>query len=192
MTPNETHIQANLEGKMAYVFPKPGSALYKLIYDREFREKFHSRLGNTNRVVVPLYKLGIFTLFGAGKSLMLLTTTGRISRKQRSFPVGYFRIDGVIHLFSAWGKGANWYKNISANPDQVSLQVGLRSFKVRPDIVEDPGEKQRILEKLTIQNPQGAKSLMGWETGQDSLDKADFTALVEQVTIIRFFEVEAS
>jgi hypothetical protein len=103
-------------------FPVPGTMLYDLISKPEFRQKFHTRLKFANRLVVLLYKVGVLPRLGFGKSIMLLTTKGRTSKKMRDFPVGYYRIDDTVYLFPGWGKEANWYKNLMAYPEDVYVQ----------------------------------------------------------------------
>ena len=169
-------------------FPAPGTTLYDLINNPEFKKKFYSRLKPTNRLMVPLYKLGVLPLFGMGKRIMLLTTIGRKSDTLRDFPVGYFRIDDVIYVFSAWGREANWYKNLIANPDQVFVQIGFRRIRVHPQVVEDPEELKQIIRRFVLQDPAGAQMLMGWDPERDGLATADFSIMIAQVLTVRFNE----
>ena len=145
-------------------------------------------LMSMNKYVVVLYRMGVLPLFGAGKTTMLLTTRGRKSGKLRRFPVGYFRIAGQIHLLSGWGKGANWYKNIRAKPEEVWLQVGFRHFAVRADILEDPVEIRRTIETLIAESPADAQRLFGLEPQNDRMETADFSPMTEQVLFVKFTE----
>ena len=119
---------------------------------------------------------------------MLLTTKGMKSGKRRHFPVGYFRIGGVIHLLSGWGKDANWYKNLVANPDEVSIQVGFRRFAVRAQVLDDASEIRRTLERFVSESPSQARTLIGWEPDRDRIEAADFSPLIRDVLVIRFLE----
>ena len=81
------------------------NSLDGIITDPEYRKTFQSRVKGGNRMMAPLYKLRILPLFGLGKQIMLLTTRGRVSGQLRDTPIGYFRIDGLIHVLSGWEKG---------------------------------------------------------------------------------------
>jgi len=169
-------------------FPLPSTDLYGMLTDAEFKKKFHARLEKGNSFIVLMYKLRILPVFGLGRQIMLLTTRGRKSGKLRDTPIGYFRIDGVIHVFSGWGKEANWYKNIAAKPEEVFLQVGFRRSPARAEFLSDPAELQKTLEKLVVQNPNGAGYLMGWDAGIDRPETADFSLMIERVVVVRFYQ----
>jgi len=188
MNPMDDTTAATPPQPSSRVFPTPGSNLYRILFDPAFKQSFHDRLKTYNPFIVALYRVGLLPLFGAGRSIMLLTTKGRKSGKDRHFPVGYFRIGGALYVFSAWGKAAGWYKNLVAYPNDVRLQLGMRKSAVRAQVLEDPAEKQRTLEQLIAESPQAANNLFGWQPGRDSLEHADFSPLIQQVVIVRFSE----
>lgn len=168
------------------VFPLPGTNLYRLISDPEFKKAFHARVKQGNRWLAPLYKGGVLPLLGFGKQIMLLTTRGRKSQKMRNTPIGYFRIDDSIYVFSGWGKEANWYKNIVVCPEEVYVQIGFRRFHALAEVVEDRQELKWIIERLILQDPRGAQTLMGWDPNLDHLETADFSLMIEKVLVVRF------
>lgn len=172
-------------------FPAPGTNLARVLSDPLYRQSFHAQLKQYNPWVVALYKIGLLPLFGGSRTVMLLTTRGRKSGKLRSTPIGYFRIGGVIHLFSAWGKATSWYKNMLAAPEDVSIQIGLRRRPVRAYVVAEPGEIKQLLAQFIEETPAQARYLFGWDPDQDQMDCADFSAVMEQVLIIRFVEKTA-
>ncbi len=167
-------------------FPALGSNLYKLITDPEYKRVFHERVRHGNKWMALFYRIGILPLFGMSKNIMLLTTLGRKSGSRRDTPIGFFRIDGVIHVFTGWGMNAAWYRNIQAHPGEVSLQIGLKRFPVTAETVQDPQAVQQALEKLVAQDPQGAKMLMGWDPSADRAETSDFSMMVEKVLVVRF------
>jgi deazaflavin-dependent oxidoreductase (nitroreductase family) len=171
-----------------HVFPVAGTPLAKVIGDPVHRESFHKRLQSMNKYVVALYRLGVLPVLGAGKNTMILTTRGRTSGRLRRFPVGYFRIAGQFHLLSGWGASANWYKNILAHPDDVSLQIGFRHVAVRANILQDPIEIKRTIETLITESPADAQRLFGWDPQNDHLEVADFSPMIEHVIFVRFTE----
>jgi len=170
-------------------FPLQGTMLFELVNNPEFKQNFHARLQSSNRFFVFFYKIYVLPLMGMGKQIMVLSTRGRTSHKIRDFPIGYYRIDGIVHVFSGWGKAANWYKNIIANPKEVYLQVGFHRFHAAAEFVEDPAELHRAIERFIICCPKGAQHLIGWNAQQDSLETADFSMMMEKVLIVRFHEI---
>jgi deazaflavin-dependent oxidoreductase (nitroreductase family) len=169
-------------------FPLAGTPLDNVIGNPVQRESFHKKIQAINKYVVAFYRLGLLPLFGVGKTTMLLTTRGRKSQQLRHFPVGYFRIAGQIHLISGWGKAANWYKNIMANPEDIWLQVGFRRFPVCAYVMEDPVEIRQTITTLVTESPKDAQRLFGWDPQHDCLDIADFSLMIEKVIFVRFTE----
>ncbi len=178
----------HIEQPIVRSFPAPDTNLGRMLSDAEFRRTFHARLKTWNPLVVAFYQVGMLPLFGASRTVMLLTTQGCKSGKTRRTPIGYFRIGGAIHLFSAWGKRASWYKNLLACPEAVTLQIGLRRLDVIPQVLEDPLEIRRTLEQFVSESPEAARYLFGWQPGVDRLDCADFTPIIHNVLIVRFQE----
>jgi deazaflavin-dependent oxidoreductase (nitroreductase family) len=168
------------------VFPVQDSNLDRILTQPEFKRDFHTKLKKYNPVMVALYRIGLLPLLGVSRSIMLLTTQGRKSGKPRQTPVGYYRIGGVLHLFSAWGKGSNWYKNMTANPEQVTIQIGRKKQHVSALVLEDPAEIQRTLEQFVTESPQQAHNLFGWDAEKDYLEIADFSPIIQKVLVIRF------
>ena len=190
-----TDVRADQRSDPAYAsrsFPLPGTMLYNLINQPEYRQQFHARLKFANPLIVVLYKVGLLPLLGLGKSIMLLTTKGRTSQKRRDFPLGYYLIDGTVHLFSGWGKQANWYKNLVAYPDEVYVRVAFRRFHARPEVVEDAQELRSILERFVRQQPGAAHSLLGRDPVRDDLATADFSPVIERVLTVRFYQADSS
>lgn len=168
-------------------FPTPDSNMYKILTDPEHRKAFQGRVKSGNKFMAPLYRLRILPLFGMGGQIMLLTTRGRVSGKRRDTPIGYVRIDETIHVFSGWGRSADWFKNMQAHPDEVFLQVGLKRFPARYEVVEEPAALETTLEHLVTQNPKGAKMLFGWDPQTDRFKTSDFSMVIEKVLVVRFF-----
>jgi deazaflavin-dependent oxidoreductase (nitroreductase family) len=53
---------------------------------------------------------------------MVLTTTGRRSGLTRRTAIEFHEYMGQRYVFSAWGKRADWFRNIEANP-HVTIQT---------------------------------------------------------------------
>lgn len=167
-------------------FPTAETNLARILNDPNFRSTFHARLKQSNPFVVFFYRIGLLPLFGASRTVMLLTTRGRKTGRLRSTPIGYFLIGGVVHVFSAWGKSSNWYKNWSADPSEVQIQIGMRRRKARAEILSDPAEIQRTIEQFIRESPQMAKYVFGWDPQSDRIESSDFSAVIQHVLVIRF------
>lgn len=91
-----------------------------------------------------LYAVGLGPVYG--RLVLLLTTTGRVSGKERVTPLQYEEIDGEIYVGSARGVRADWYRNIAANP-QVTVRYKGRHFAGLAEPTTDP---ERIADFLEI------------------------------------------
>lgn len=178
-----TQVQQNIR-----TFPIAGTNLARILSDPQYRQAFHDRLRRYNPLVVAFYKIGLLPLFGASQTVMLLTTKGRKSGKLRSTPIGYFRIGGVIHLFSAWGKSTSWYKNMTTYPEDVRIQIGMHKLAVNWVELNDPEEIMRTIAQFVTESPAQARYLFGWEPDLDRLEQADFSNLINHLLIVRFIE----
>lgn len=81
----------------------------------------------------------------AGRTLMLLTTTGAKSRKERTVVLGFGKDgDRYVVIASANGAPANpaWYGNLQANPI-ATVEVGPDKVKVRARTAR-PDERERL------------------------------------------------
>lgn len=73
-----------------------------------------------------------------GAPLLLLTTTGAKSGKQRTTPLAYLAENGRMFIFaSKAGAPTNpdWYHNLLAHP-QVTVEVGTEQFPAKAVVVE--------------------------------------------------------
>ena len=55
--------------------------------------------------------------------------------------------DGKYVVFSGWGVGSNWYRNVRAEP-RVHVQVGRRRFSGLARLVEDPQRRQELMRQM--------------------------------------------
>ena len=86
-------------------------------------------------------------------AVLLLTTTGRRSRRPRTTPVQYRELDGTLVLVAANGESRRepqWYRNLLASPDAF-VQRGSEALAVRAR--EAAGnERARLWTRLTAAN----------------------------------------
>jgi deazaflavin-dependent oxidoreductase (nitroreductase family) len=73
------------------------------------------------------YRLGLGWMIGS--YVLLLTTTGRKSGRQRHTPLEYMydRENDRYRIAAGWGGHTDWYRNLSKDP-HVKVQVGRRKF----------------------------------------------------------------
>ena len=100
-----------------------------------------------NRQVIKDFRANRGQLTGplAGRTLILLTTTGAKSGKERTAVLGFGK-DGDRYVVIASGNGApshpGWYVNLLARPI-ATLEVGPVKFKVRARTAR-PEEREKL------------------------------------------------
>jgi len=100
-----------------------------------------------NRKLINDFRTNHGTLTGplAGRTLMLLTTTGARSGKERIAVLGFGK-DGDRYVVIASGNGApshpGWYQNLLARPI-ATVEVGPDKFKVRARAAR-PEEREQL------------------------------------------------
>ena len=105
--------------------------------------------------------VGVYRLTGGaiggqtrGLPVLLLTTSGRKSRRQRTVPLLYFR-DGAGYVITASNGGADrhpaWFLNLQSNPQARVKVAGFLKQVVAEQA--NPAEKQRLWGQLVAQAP---------------------------------------
>jgi deazaflavin-dependent oxidoreductase (nitroreductase family) len=166
--------------------PREGSVLYSWIKgDAGKRKRSLGRWSSVNKyLVVPLYRVGLLPLLGFGKLFLLLYTLGRRSGKQRITPLEYRRRNGDIYIVSGRGRRSDWFRNLKASPDKISVRVGFKNFEPKITIINDK-EKERFLSWYVSKHPRAANLLFGWDPDNDTIHNSDFSELVQLIEIIR-------
>jgi len=96
------------------------------------------------------YALGLGRFLG--RFVLLLTTVGRKSGRRRVTPLAYDELDGTYYVASARGAGADWLRNIQADPS-VHVRVGGRQWDGRAEVVTDPLRIADYLQRQLERNP---------------------------------------
>src|SRR5258708_33179412 len=88
-------------------------------------------------------------------AVLLLTTTGRKSKQQRTSPLGYIR-DGENYVVAATNSGQaqnpGWYFNLKDDPHAV-IEVGKEKINVTAEQA-DPEQKKRLWAQLVRVRPR--------------------------------------
>jgi deazaflavin-dependent oxidoreductase (nitroreductase family) len=103
-----------------------------------------------------LYKL----IGGRGqRNLVVLTTTGAKSGRERSATVASFPEDKntwlVVASFGGAASHPSWYVNLAKNPAHVFLQAGGERFRVRPTSLHGE-ERAAAWKRITTEAPNFA------------------------------------
>ena len=77
------------------------------------------------------------------RCVLLLTTRGRNTGRPRTGAVSFMPLEDHFVVFSGWGVGSNWFKNIRVHPE-VTVRVGRKQMRATAQVVEDP-ERRRAL-----------------------------------------------
>ena len=113
------------------------------------------------------YRIGlpIFSSF-----VLVLTTTGRKSGKQRYTPLEYQRENstGYPVIMAGWGGKTDWKHNIMANP-HVHVQIGHECFDAFAEPLNDAEIITRLTEAMRI-NPNSRKIWSRWAGESVSLE----------------------
>ena len=90
----------------------------------------------------------------AGKTLLLLHTTGAKSGQERVNPLACVRDgDRLVVIASKGGAPTNpdWYYNVVANP-LVTVEVGTEQFQAQATVAEEP-ERSRLYSQMVAVMP---------------------------------------
>ncbi len=120
-----------------------------------------------------------------GKTIMVITTTGRKSDKEHSVPIGYLRDKGSVLAFTLGGT-SDWYKNVLKNP-QATLQIKGKKTEMRGESLESNEEVLRALETYKRDQPKSMTRFFG--VSPDGSPQEMLKAR-ERVRFIRFYPVK--
>jgi deazaflavin-dependent oxidoreductase (nitroreductase family) len=110
-----------------------------------------AKVKNIQKIHRVLYAIGLGSL--VGKVILLLTTTGRKTGKERVTPLQYERIGCDYYIGAARGLKADWVRNILADP-RVEVRVGAKRFSASAEVVHDPSKFADFLEVRLERHPR--------------------------------------
>lgn len=89
-----------------------------------------------NRVVLPAVKAGLGSPLPFGGGIVVLETTGRVTKKRRQIPLVALRIGDRVAV-STVRKDSQWFANLEHDSDPRLWMWG-RSRPVEADFIEGP------------------------------------------------------
>jgi deazaflavin-dependent oxidoreductase (nitroreductase family) len=113
-------------------------------------------MSDWNKAIIDEFRANAGKVGGqfAGRTLLLLHTTGAKSGETRVNPLVYIP-DSERYVIVASKGGAptnpDWYYNLSANPE-VTVEVGSEKFQAVAQVTAEP-ERTRLYEKMETVNP---------------------------------------
>lgn len=115
-----------------------------------------SNQNERNQAIIDEFRANAGKVGGpfAGRTLLLLHTTGAKSGEERINPVAYTTDgDRLVIIASKGGAPTNpdWYYNILANP-LVTVEVGTEKFQARAAVTAEP-ERTRLYNKMVEMMP---------------------------------------
>jgi deazaflavin-dependent oxidoreductase (nitroreductase family) len=105
-----------------------------------------------NRFMLSMWRLGMGRWINAwpagGGRIMVITHTGRRTGLRRQTPVNYAPVDDAVYCTAGFGRRADWYRNLVADP---AVEVWLpqeRWCGVAEDVSESPDRVPRLRQVL--------------------------------------------
>ncbi len=136
---------------------------------------------------VHLFRMGLAPLIG--KIMMLITHTGRKSGLPRRTMVEYHKLNGAKYVPVAFGRKAQWYKNIEADP-HVTIQTADGIESMQAVRVTEGRELLTVYNLFARRDPP----LLRWyltSLGIDPDDPRDVLGKKDRIHWLRFDPLEA-
>ena len=157
---------------------------YQLAFINVSEDQLRNVFKAFNRFMVLLFRLGLGS-WGNGTKyggyIMVIKHIGRKTGLTRLTPVNYATVDGDIYCTAAFGKGADWYLNIIANPQvEVWLPDG-RWAGIAEDFTGDEKGASHLRQVIIASGFAGP--LFG--VNPNKLSDQDFEELLENYRLIR-------
>lgn len=106
-----------------------------------------------NRFMLLMWKLGLGPYINAwpevGGQIMVLNHYGRQTGKRLQTPLNFAEINGEIYCTAGFGQDADWYKNITANP-QVEIWLPNGWYAGLAEEVLDPKLRPSIMRSVLL------------------------------------------
>lgn len=101
-----------------------------------------------NAVMLLLWRLRLGRVVNAWPSvagrILVLSHTGRRSGLTRRTPLNYAVVDGDVYCVSGFGPGADWYRNVVADPRVEVWLPNARWPGTAQDVTDEAGRTARV------------------------------------------------
>ena len=113
-----------------------------------------------NRFMLLLWRLGLGAQVNiwpqVGGRILVMTHTGRKTGLRRRTPLNYAEIDGELYCTAGFGAVADWYRNVSANPEvEVWLPDGW--WRGMTEEITDREDSLKLLRAVLINSGFAAR-----------------------------------
>lgn len=109
-----------------------------------------TKMKHIQKIHRVLYAIGLGPV--VGRLILLLTTRGRKSGRERVTPLQYERIGGDYYLGAARGLQADWVRNIQEHP-RVEVRAGREHFYADAEVIDDCSRFADFLEVRLARHP---------------------------------------
>ena len=98
-----------------------------------------------------------------GHQFCYLTTVGRRTGRRHEVEIWYAASGSTLYLLAGGGTGADWVRNLVANPG-ADVRVGEQTYRAVGRILEDAGEEEQTARRLVFEKYQPGYDgdLSGW------------------------------
>lgn len=119
-----------------------------------------------NQIMVAAWRLGLGNMINGwpkvGGRIMVLTTVGRKTGLFRRTPVNYAWADDAVYCTAGFGKGADWYRNLKANP-RVEVWLPDGAWAATAKAVPHTDDTLPIYRQILINGGSAAGAFLGFD-----------------------------
>lgn len=109
-----------------------------------------TKMKHIQKIHRVLYAIGLGPV--VGRIILLLTTRGRKSGRERVTPLQFERIGGDYYIGAARGMQADWVRNIREHP-RVEVRAGTEHFYADAEVIDDRSRFADFLEVRLARHP---------------------------------------
>ncbi len=124
-----------------------------MTFEPHIEEKLRYFFKYLNKFMICMWRLGLGGMMNIWPDvfgrIMIITHTGRKSGRRYQTPVNYAIIDGDIYCTAGFGKDADWFRNMLANP-QVEVWLPHSWWTGVSEDVSEVEQRLPILREVLI------------------------------------------
>ena len=128
-----------------------------------------------------LYAVGLGVLYG--RLVLLLTTRGRRTGKNRITPLQYEQVGRTFVVASARGTAADWYRNVAAD-SRVEVRVRRSRFSGTAETCADPARIADFLELRLENHPRLVGRILRFRGVPANPTRAELEAYASRLAMV--------